>query len=244
MAIKFDVEKLIGKLDIIQKTQIPFAAKQALKQYGFLVSKKLLPAEMNKSFDAPDGTGRPVPFTLNAIRYNVEGMTLKIFVPDNSQNGKRKEYLYPAFYGGKPKQTKLQTSIKKATGMFGVPAYFNLRTLGKLTQYADIKTGYAQDIAKSLSDSSKSFDGGRLVTVSDRSLKTGTKVSAAGKRGGLKPNAIYRVKGSSVIRLFTLIDKPPTLPVALPYEKFVKETAEQRLPSLLSLQLQRAMASR
>jgi hypothetical protein len=232
MAIKFDVEKLIGKLDIIQKTQIPFAAKQALKQYGFLVSKKLLPAEMDKSFDAPSGTGRPVPFTLNAIRYDVDGMSLRIYIPDNSKNGKRKEYLYPAFYGGEPKQTKLQTSIKKATdGMFGIPAYGNLRALGKLTQFGDIKTGYAQKIATSLADPKIPFDGGRLVVVKESKSK-------------LKSNQIFRVKGSSLIRLFSLINNPPTLPVALPYEKFVKETAEQRLPSLLSLQLQRAMASR
>jgi len=231
MAIKFDVEKLIGKLDIIQKTQIPFAAKQALKQYGFLVSKKLLPAEMNKSFDAPSGTGRPVPFTLNAIRYDVDGMSLRIYIPDNSQNGKRKEYLYPAFYGGEPKQTKLQTSIKKATKMFGVPAYGNLRALGALTQFADIKTGYAQKIATSLADPKKPFDGGRLVVIK-------------GSKGRLKPNQIFRAKGSSLIRLFSLINNPPTLPVALPYEKFVKDTAKKRLPSLLSLQLQRAMASR
>ncbi len=235
MAIKFDVEKLIGKLDIIQKTQIPFAAKQALKQYGFLVTKKLLPAEMSKTLDAPSGAGQPIPFTLSAFRYGVNEMTLTIFLPDD----KRKEYLYPAFYGGKPKQTKLQTSIEKATnGMFGVPAYGNLRALGALTQYADIKRSYASQIAGSLSGMNKQIDGGRLVVVS--------KLSKKKDRGGLqrKPDGIYRVKGSSVIRLFTLIDKPPTLPVALPYEKFVKETAEQRLPSLLSLQLQRAMASR
>ena len=32
MSIDFDVEKLIGKLDIVQKTQLPFAANQALKR--------------------------------------------------------------------------------------------------------------------------------------------------------------------------------------------------------------------
>jgi len=235
MAIKFDVEKLIGKLDIIQKTQIPFAAKQALKQYGFLLTKELLPAEMRKTLDAPDGTGQPVPPTLRAMRYDVDGMTLKISVRNKQ---KQDEYLYPAFYGGKPKQTKLQTSIDKATKMFGVPAYANLRSLGKLDQYADIKRSYASQIAGALSGKNKSFDGGRLVVVSKRSKNK--------KRGGLqeKGDAIYRVKGSSLIRLFSLIDNPPTLPVVLPYEKFVKDTAKKRLPSLLSLQLQRAMASR
>lgn len=235
MAIKFDVEKLIGKLDIIQKTQIPFAAKQALKQYGFLVTKELLPTEMRKTLDAPDGIGQPVPPTLRAMRYDVDGMTLKISVRDKQ---KQNEYLYPAFYGGKPKQTKLQTSIDKATKMFGVPAYANLRSLGKLDQYADIKRSYASEIAGALSGKNKSFDGGRLVVVSKRSKNK--------KRGGLqgKGDAIYRVKGSSVIRLFSLIDTPPTLPAALPYEKFVKETAKKHLPSILQKSLERAMASR
>jgi hypothetical protein len=158
-------------------------------------------------------------------------MTLKISIRENNKQGKPKEYLYPAFYGGKPKQTKIQTSIDKATKMFGVPAYGNLRALGKLTQFGDIKTGYAQQIARSLANPKIPFDGGRLVVIKE-------------SKGKLKPNQIFRVKGSSLIRIFSLIDNPPTLPAALPYENFVKQTAEQRLPSLLSLQLQRAMASR
>ena len=115
--------------------------------------------------------------------------------------------------------------------MFGVPAYGNLRSLGKLTQYADIRRSYASQIAGALSGKNKQIDGGRLLVVKE-------------SRRGLKPNAIYRVKGNSVIRLFSLLKEEPTLPVALPYERFVKQTAEQRLPSLLSLQLQRAMTSR
>ena len=43
-SIDFDVEKLIGKLDIIQKTQLPFAANQALKRFGHLFKHQLLPA--------------------------------------------------------------------------------------------------------------------------------------------------------------------------------------------------------
>jgi len=227
MGIEFDVEKLIGNLDIIQKTQIPFAAKQALKQYGFLVTKKLLPAEMKETLDAPTGTGQPIPYTLRAFRYEADEMSLRIYIPDD----KPKEYLYPAFYGGKPKRTKLQTSIEKATLMFGVPAYGNLRALGKLTQYADIKPSYAKAIAKSLADPSKPFDGGRLVVLKE-------------SKGRLKSNQIFRVKGSSIIRLFSLFKKEPDLSPALPYEKFVTESAKKRLPSLLDLQLQRAMASR
>ena len=61
MSIDFDVEKLIGRLDIIEKTQIPFAANLALRRLGSLLKNQLLPAEMQKSFTAPDGYGKPVP---------------------------------------------------------------------------------------------------------------------------------------------------------------------------------------
>ena len=54
MEIEFDVEDLIGELDLIEKVQIPFAANQALKQFGFKLSKQVLPNEFLESFDAPD----------------------------------------------------------------------------------------------------------------------------------------------------------------------------------------------
>ena len=78
MAIDFDVEKLIGKLDIIQKTQVPFAANQALKRFGHLFKSQLLPNKFNDEFDAPDGFGKPVPRTLNAAQYEADGMTLTV----------------------------------------------------------------------------------------------------------------------------------------------------------------------
>ena len=50
MAIDFDVEKLIGKLDIIQKTQVPFAANQALKRFGHLFKTEMLPNKFSEEF--------------------------------------------------------------------------------------------------------------------------------------------------------------------------------------------------
>ena len=63
-------------------------------------------------------------------------------------------------------------------------------------------------------------------------------------RGGLKGRAVYRIKGNSISTVFNLFDNKTTLRPVFDYEDFVKKQAEQRLPSLLALQLQRAMASR
>ena len=87
MSIDFDVEKLIGKLDIIQKTQVPFAANQALKRFGHLFKTQLLPNKFNDEFTAPDGYGKPVPRTLNAALYEADGMTLRLSIKSDSGKG-------------------------------------------------------------------------------------------------------------------------------------------------------------
>ena len=67
---------------------------------------------------------------------------------------------------------------------------------------------------------------------------------ATSARGGLKGNAVYRIKGNSIATIFTLSSRKTTLKPVFDYENFVRKEAETRLPSLISLSLQRAMASR
>ena len=86
MAIDFDVEKLIGKLDIIEKTSC-HSPQQALKRFGHLFKTQLLPNKFNDEFDAPDGFGKPVPRTLNAALYEADGMTLRLSFKSDSGKG-------------------------------------------------------------------------------------------------------------------------------------------------------------
>ena len=51
------MDNYAGRKLTLNEAVHPFAAKQALKQYGFLVTKELLPAEMKKTLDEPDGIG-------------------------------------------------------------------------------------------------------------------------------------------------------------------------------------------
>ena len=236
MAIEFDVEKLIGKLDIVEKSQIPFAANQALKRFGHLFKTQLLPAKFNDEFTAPDGFGKPVPRTLNAALYEADGMTLKLSIKKDSGKGLSPgEYLRSALYGGEATNTSIHSAIQKITGMYPVPAYGNLRALGALTQGADIKPSYA---AKVITGLERNFVRKQQPASGERFVASLT------PRGGLKGSAVYRIKGNSISTVFNLFNQKTTLSPVFDYEQFVRKEAETRLPSLLSLSLQRAMASR
>ena len=246
MSIDFDVEKLIGKLDIIQKTQVPFAANQALKRFGHLFKTQLLPNKFNDSFDAPDGYGKPVPRTLSAALYEADGMTLRLSIKSDSGKGVSPgEYLRSALYGGEATDTAIHSAIRNITGLYPIPAYGNLKALGALTQYADIRPAYA---AKVISGLEQNFVRKQQPGSGERFVASVTGPSRAGfatsARGGLKGNAVYRIKGNSIATVFTLSSRKTTLKPVFDYEKFVIKEAETRLPSLISLSLQRAMASR
>jgi len=246
MSIDFDVEKLIGKLDIIQKTQVPFAANQALKRFGHLFKTQLLPNKFNDEFNAPDGFGKPVPRTLNAALYKAEGMTLTLSVKSDSGKGVSPgEYLRSALYGGEATDTAIHSAIRNITGMYPVPAYGNLRALGAMTQYGDIRPSYASRVISGLEGNfvrkQQPASGERFVASVVGPSRAGFATSA---RGGLKGSAVYRIKGNSIATVFNLFSKRTNLKPVFDYEKFVTQEAKTRLPDLISLSLQRAMASR
>jgi hypothetical protein len=248
MAIEFDVEKLIGKLDIVEKSQIPFAANQALKRFGHLFKTQLLPAKFNDEFTAPDGFGKPVPRTLNAALYEADEMTLKLSIKKDSGKGLSPgEYLRSALYGGDATNTSIHSAIQKITGMYPVPAYGNLRALGALTQGADIKPSYAAKVITGLERNfvrkQQPASGERFVAVSGVQGPQPRGFSKGGL-GGNGRNAVYRIKGNNISTVFNLFSQKTTLSPVFNYEQFVRKEAETRLPSLLSLSLQRAMASR
>ena len=85
-SITFNVDKLIRKLDIIQKSHLPKASEQALKSFGFDV-REILQDEMRREYESPNA------FTLNSPFFRQEGMTLTVGISDRSKGG-----LSPAQY--------------------------------------------------------------------------------------------------------------------------------------------------
>ena len=235
MGVKFNEKVLIDKLNILEKAQIPFAANQALKRFGHLLKHQLLPQEMEKRFTAPEGLGGPVPFTLSALIYDAKGMTLTLSIKKEVKQGiSPAEYLYSAFYGGEVTMSPLTAAVKAITGKYGVPAYGNLARLGALTQRLDIKRSYASAIVSGLENNF-------VRKQQSRFGETFSYIERGSK--GLRGPTVVRIKGNHPTTIMNLVDNKPKVDVALEYEKFINKAAERRLPSLLGLSLQRAMAS-
>ena len=85
-SITFNVDKLIRKLDIIQKSHLPKASEQALKSFGFDV-RELLQKEMQREYESPSA------YTLSSPYFKQDGMTLTVGINDKANSG-----LSPAQY--------------------------------------------------------------------------------------------------------------------------------------------------
>ena len=66
MAITFDAEKLIGRLNILESAQFQYAGSQAMKKLGFELRSEI-GRNMAASFN------RSSPFTINSSYYRHEG---------------------------------------------------------------------------------------------------------------------------------------------------------------------------
>ena len=88
-SITFNVDKLIRKLDIIEKSHLPKAAEQALKSFGF-DARELLQREMQREYESPSA------YTLRSPYFRQDGMTLTVGISDRSNGGlSPSQYLAP-----------------------------------------------------------------------------------------------------------------------------------------------------
>ena len=88
-SITFNVDSLIRKLDIIQKSHLPKASEQALKSLGFEL-REILQDEMRREYESPSA------YTLGSLFFKQDGMTLTVGVSDNSRSGlSPSQYLAP-----------------------------------------------------------------------------------------------------------------------------------------------------
>ena len=189
-----------------------------------------------------------MPRTLSAALYEADGMTLRLYFKDESGKGvSPAEYLRSALYGGDATDTSIHKAIQNITGMYPVPAYGNLRALGAMTQYGDIRPSYAAKVISGLEGNfvrkQQPGSGERFVAVSGVQGPQPAGLAKAVSEGTVGTPFIGS-KATTSARSSTLFSQRTNLKPVFDYEKFVRKEAETRLPSLLSLSLQRAMASR
>ena len=108
-SITFNVDKLIRKLDIIQKSHLPKASEQALKSFGFDV-RELLQKEMQREYESPSA------YTLRSPYFKQDGMTLTVGISDRARSGlSPAQYLAPTDKsGGRLRKPAAPTSLDGA----------------------------------------------------------------------------------------------------------------------------------
>jgi len=236
-SIKWDVEDLIGKLNIVQKTQIPYAGAQAMKRFAYLFSREQVPKEMQDVFRAP------VPLTLKSVKYKADGLTatftVKQKVPKGNAPGK---YLYPVSSedasGRKPiYDTRFTNGLRKkgivGDGYWPVPF---LSGRGVSITNGRMRPGQYGDVLRGLDRKEPGKGGYRYISIPDnRSRRPAS--------GGLS-DGIYRIKGRNDVQmLFTYARTQPTVPTIFDLRQYALDYGNEVLPSLLSKALERAMRS-
>jgi hypothetical protein len=241
-SIEFDVEALLGRLNILQATQIKYAGGKAMRRLGYEL-KQTLRDEMSRTFD------RPVPFTLTSPKYDPNGLSLRVFLLTDSPRGQSpSRYLYPVStedtVGAKPAYTTRFTRALRHLGIidsdhYAIP-WLNGRAVptneyGNVpgSFYSGVLRGLARQGAKGASPFSKY--GGQYMSVPDRRSAPSIR-----RTSSLKPG-IYRVKGRQLDFLFRYVLSPPSVTTIFDYRGIVDRRAQAILPTLLSQELDKAM---
>jgi hypothetical protein len=110
MQVEFDPKQLLGKINELDKVQIPRAASIALNQSLFETRKKL-------QDEAKSIFNNPVPFTINSFLYQKpvqrgNDLEAMVFVRDDAPKGNApSRYLDPQIRGGKHYRTRFQKAL-------------------------------------------------------------------------------------------------------------------------------------
>ena len=165
--IEIKPEELIGKINELQRVQIPKAGSIALNKAAYTASQEL------KS-QAQSIFNNPVPFTVNAFLYKkstTEQLEAKIFIRDQAPKGNAPaDYLKPQIYGGRHYPTRFQgallnTIVENATGrnvqvgQRGKVMVANLRSpKTRLNRYGNMTPGQYTQILSALRGNISSAD--------------------------------------------------------------------------------------
>jgi len=225
--IEFDVERIFRRLNVLEGTQIKYAARRSLQRFGF-EAQQHLGLQMAGRFQ------NPVSFTLNSPRYDREiiedtnSLAVRLFIsPDGSKGNAPASYLYPTDRGSADNTayvTRFARGLSKigVTNKFPVP-YANGKEV-RTNKYGNMLPSQYQQTLKGLQAS-----GSMIFALPN------------GSPGGLLPPGIYKRKGRSAFLLFALLDNPPQVRQAFDFYGISQRLAQQRLPKLLSEELAKAL---
>jgi hypothetical protein len=241
MAISFDAEALIGRLNILESAQFQYAGTQAMRRLGFKLRTEV-GREMEGTFN------RSTPRTVNSTLYReTGGLSVGIFInPTGDESGQSPaSYLYPGSTQAGPLGTSgpaLTTRFTKALRNQGVISS-NTWALNWLEGAEGVPSpGLLKAILSALNQS-----GGRLSSNRSKYAAGGARYFSAPDLRSSKSNTrlapgLYRVKGrEQPVRLIGYTDKQPVVPRKFDFEGVVRERSRELLPGLLREELARAL---
>lgn len=237
--IDFDVNEILGELDLFQRKELPYAASQALKKTAYEIAKTYLPRDMEDLFD------RPVAFTVNSVRSDTKGLVATFIVKDDRSKGQSPaEYLYPVSTQDTTVQGKkdaFETRFSRRLKKDGVipsnywpvpfPESRGLRIIGST---GNVSPGQYRQVLAGVLGPNHNQGGYRHFSVPDLRGKERLK-------GNPLKDGIYRVKGNDVQLLFQYARTQPQTKTIFDFVGFTYDHAADILPGHLEKALQRAV---
>ena len=227
-SITFNVDKLIRKLDIIQKSHLPKASEQALKSLGFDL-REVLQEEMQREYESPSA------YTLRSPYFKQDGLTLTVGISDKARSG-----LSPAQY---------LAPTDKTGGRFRKPAAPTSLDGAMLARYGirDIAVPVQSSRAGSQFLNSKGGLRSRKVEYLLAQLSAPGQgreqyfVVKPGSGSSLTAGVYRRYRVKSDISMAFKFAKQQSTP-SIDFHATIKKEAEARLPRLIQSKLSRLLA--
>ena len=227
-SVTFNVDKLIKKLDLIQKVHVPKAAEQALKSFGFDV-RELLQKEMQETYESPSS------WTLRSPIFRQQGMSLLVGISDKANSGlSASRYLAPTDAShGRGRRPVAPTSLDGAMlaryGIKDIAVPVESSRAGKrfLNSKGALRSRSVQNLLDQLGNPEQSKEQYFVIRPGDSS--------------SLKPGVFrrYRIKGS-ISQAFVFAKQQQT--AKLDYHGVILKAAEERLPKLIQSKLAKLLA--
>ena len=227
-SVTFNVDKLIKKLDLIEKVHVPKAAEQALKSFGFDV-RELLQREMQETYRSPSS------YSLRSAFFRQEGMTLTVGISDKAISGLApNQFLAPTdATHGRGRRPVAPTSLDGAMlaryGIKDIAVPVESSRAGRrfLNSKGALRSRSVQNLLDQLGNPEQSKEQYCVIRPDDSS--------------SLKPGIFrrYRIKGS-ISQAFVFAKQQQT--AKLDNHGVIIKAAEKQLPRLIQSKLSRLLA--
>ncbi len=227
-SITFNVDKLIRKLDIIEKSHLPKASEQALKSLGFDL-REVLQKEMEQEFKSP------LAYTLRSPFFRQEGMTLTVGISDKARSGlSPAQYLAPTDKtGGRLRKPAAPTSLDGAMlaryGIRDIAVPVESSRAG--SQFLNAKGGLRSRKVQYLLDQLANPGSGHESYF----------VVKPGSGSHLTAGIYRRYKVKSDISMAFKFARQQSTP-SIDYHSVIRKEAEARLPRLIQSKLAKLLA--